>query len=1126
MTHGNRKWFTLAVGCLALFMAILDNLVVNIALPTISRDLRASTTQLQWIVSAYTLVFASIQITAGGLGDRLGRKRWFLIGLALFTGASLAGAASRDVTMLITARALQGIGAAFIMPLTLSLISVAFPPDERPRAIGIWSAISVSGLAFGPIVGGALVEYATWQWVFLINVPLGVLTFILSLWFVRESRDESGDVALDIPGTLLITGAIASLTWGLIEAGERGWGDTFILAAFALATVLFAAFIAVEARVARPMVPLGFFRNRTFTGANLDSFAISFAIGGVAFFLTLYQQNIHGFSPVRAGLTLLPMVLVMMVGAPFSGMLAARIGTRLLISIGMVISGVGLLLFLQSGVSASYFDILPAFLVLGLGNSLIFAPMTTAILNSVDVRRSGVASAVTGAVREIGTAFSIALLGTIANRVYRAEYDAAPGIAAARESLDLPPPAQEVIGVIGSGASLAGRVIEDPQRFPDLPVPLVAIIRDASGAAFVSGMHTAIIVSGAGILAMSVISYLLIRDAPQPTTATDARTAPDPDALPAPSPSPEFALASASVSASPAFATTDAFAPAGSDIVAFAAPPGTYLSNGFGDAPLPQSVADEHGGGEGAAHAAFPLPPGWEPVENAPYVPAWPEAAANGYGQRFEYANGESGANGTNGTNGESDAHSGWATYSRASSNAFAEPPTVAPVEDAPDDDARYVSAGWTTGAADATPAYGGGYEYAPHPFDAGQQQEVIAPAGGVTWYDEAGYLPNGSDGYAADDSTGRGANVVPPTAHLYTPQVDGYAAQSQGDETQPHLYAPETNGYVPQPQGDETQVPLYAVQANGHEPGGEYAVEAPPVYAAYPESQQGMYEPVAYAPSPDPEQHYVPAPVWYPQQQPAPFAASVATWQPESLETRIAALEQQGRTPPPSDATEVLAERLGALEQYVQGWSVEALSERLGMLEQYIQGWSHEREGDAAVLDAMVHKAAALEEMIARVESDVPVRLSGEIGALERRVAQLVEELPAQLRTVTGAHTEATERLASRLTVVEQLGTRVAALERLREEIAGLERLEAAATGLEWIEPRVDDLERYAQSLPPASWHREQDSRNEAFERRVVELERFCSTLARRGTSSRGVAATIRPDAAPAEVTPRAERR
>ncbi|MGE3797489.1 MAG: MFS transporter, partial [Thermomicrobiales bacterium] len=428
VNDGNAKWFTLIAACFALFMALLDNLVVNIALPTISRELDARTSQLQWVISAYTLVFASLQITAGGLGDRFGRKRWFLAGLAMFTITSLIAAFSSSMEMLIVMRALQGLGAAFIMPLSLSLISAAFPPEERGRAVGIWSAVSVSSVALGPIVGGAVVEYASWEWIFLINIPIGIVAFLLTTAVVRESRDESGSVATDIPGTVLITAFIASLTWGLIEAGERGWTDSVILLAFAIAAVLLPIFIWVEKHTEKPMIPLHFFRSRTFTGANIDSFMIAFLITGVSFFLTLYQQNVHGFSAIKTGLALLPMVIVMMVFSPISGSLINKMGPRRLLSFGMATTGVGTLLLLFAGTDASYYHILPAFLVIGLGMSFIWAPMTTAVLNSVPSDKSGIASAVNGSLREIGTAFGVALLGTLANRAYQDHYNGSNAI--------------------------------------------------------------------------------------------------------------------------------------------------------------------------------------------------------------------------------------------------------------------------------------------------------------------------------------------------------------------------------------------------------------------------------------------------------------------------------------------------------------------------------------------------------------------------------------------------------------------------------------------------------------------------------------------------------------------------
>ncbi len=508
VTDSNVKWYTLVAACFGLFMAILDNLVVNIAMPTIAVDLHASTTQLQWIVSAYTIVFASLQITAGGLGDRFGRKRWFLLGLVLFTATSLLAALSQSIEMLIAMRALQGLGAAFIMPLSLSLISAAFPPEERGKAVGIWGAISVSGIALGPVVGGLLVEYASWEWVFLINVPIGLIALFVTSAVVRESKDESGTVATDIPGTVLITAAIAALTYGLIEAGDRGWGDARILTFLVGALVLGIAFVIVESRTERPMVPLRFFRSKTFTGANIDSFMIAFLLTAISFFMTLYQQNIHGYSAVRTGLALLPMVAVMMLLSPIAGSLTSRMGSRTLLSIGLGISSIGTLLFLRSAPNASYWDILPAFLVLGFGNSFLWAPMTTAVLNSVESDKSGIASAVNGAVREIGTAFGIALLGTIANQVYKNEFRSDDRVRDLAQVPDLAP----VVQFVGNGASNAGHVIERIPVFSGLPADLIATLRQVSSEAFVAGMDRAIIISGIGLLLTSVVSYFLISE--------------------------------------------------------------------------------------------------------------------------------------------------------------------------------------------------------------------------------------------------------------------------------------------------------------------------------------------------------------------------------------------------------------------------------------------------------------------------------------------------------------------------------------------------------------------------------------------------------------------------------------
>lgn len=509
----NAKWWVLAASCIALFMAILDNLVVNVALPTISEDFSPTPTQIQWIVSAYTLVFASLQITAGGLGDRFGRKKFFLTGVAIFTITSGLAALVQNTEWLIIARAAQGIGAAFIMPLSLSLISAAFPPEQRGRALGIWSAISVSGLAFGPIVGGVIVEYFAWQWIFLINVPIGIAAFLITSAVVRESRDESGDVATDIPGTITITGAIASLTWSLIEAGERGWGDSMIVMGFVISAVFFAAFIFIEQRTERPMVPLGFFKSSTFTGANIDAFAVSFFISGIAFSMTMYWQHIHGYSAIRTGLTMLPMVITMMVLSPISGLLINRIGTSRLITVGMLITGASAFLYLRTGVDSSFVQVVPAMVVMGFGMALIFAPMTTAVLNSVPSDKSGIASAVNGAVRETGFAFGVALLGTIMNRTYQDRFETSPEIQALRDPANAASGAlQPVLDVIGEGINYAGDVVQNQALFPGVPTDIADTIARVSAEAFVAGMHRSFIITGIAIIAMGVLSFFLIKD--------------------------------------------------------------------------------------------------------------------------------------------------------------------------------------------------------------------------------------------------------------------------------------------------------------------------------------------------------------------------------------------------------------------------------------------------------------------------------------------------------------------------------------------------------------------------------------------------------------------------------------
>lgn len=509
------RWFALALCCVALFMAVLDNLIVNVALPKISNELKPSTAQLQWIMSGYVLIFASVQITAGSLGDRLGRKRFFIYGVIIFTIASALAAFVPSTGWLIAARALQGLGAAFIMPLSLSIITATFPPAERGKAIGIWSAISMSGVAIGPIVGGIIIDVWSWHWIFLINVPIGIVAIILAQMILVETKDESGHSATDIPGTVTVTGAIATLTWGLIQAGERGWTDTWIVSALVASVLLFVLFVVIEMRTENPMVPMRFFKSRNFTGANVVALGNSFLISGMAFALTMYYQNVHGFSALRTGFTMLPSVIPMMIIGAVAGTLMIRIGSRNMIAAGMLLSALGMLMLGRMGISTSFLNIVPALVIFGVGSGLVFAPMMTALMNSVETNKAGVASAVNGAIRETGFAFGIALLGTIMNQRYRSSLKGSEEFTALRDTSDSRfAPVQPALDLIERGINFGGRVIQNDSIFPGLPDSITEPIRIASSRAFVAGMGQAFLISAIVTVIAAVIAWMLIRDQP------------------------------------------------------------------------------------------------------------------------------------------------------------------------------------------------------------------------------------------------------------------------------------------------------------------------------------------------------------------------------------------------------------------------------------------------------------------------------------------------------------------------------------------------------------------------------------------------------------------------------------
>ena len=407
-----RKWFTLAAVSFGLFMIMLDNTVVNVALPSIQRDLGTDLSQLQWIVTGYALTFAALMLIGGKVADAYGRRLIFVLGIAVFTTASLWCGLAGSGDELIAARVLQGVGAALMNPATLSIIAATFPPHQRGTAIGIWAGTSALALAIGPLVGGLITEHLDWSWIFFINIPVGILAVVASFLFIDESRDST-HVRLDLPGLATSALGLFALTYALIEANTYGWDSARILGAFAVAGVALLAFVLLERYQRDPMLPLELFRSGTYTGANLVVLLVALAMFGVFFFLSLYMQNILGYSAVQAGAAFLPMTILIILIAPIAGRTSDRIGSRGLMTAGMILIAVQLLYFSRLGLDASFWNLLPAFLVGGVGMSLTMTPSAAAATRSVSVDKAGVGSAVLNASRQVGGSLGIALIGAI-----------------------------------------------------------------------------------------------------------------------------------------------------------------------------------------------------------------------------------------------------------------------------------------------------------------------------------------------------------------------------------------------------------------------------------------------------------------------------------------------------------------------------------------------------------------------------------------------------------------------------------------------------------------------------------------------------------------------------------------
>ena len=467
----------------------LDNTILNVALPTLQSDLGSTSSQLQWIVDAYMLVFAGLLLTAGALGDRFGRKRALTFGLAVFGLGSGLSALATSPAMLIATRALMGVGGAFIMPSTLSIITAVFPAEERAKAIGVWAGVSGLGIAIGPVAGGWLIEHASWNAVFLVNLPFVAAALLAGHWLVPESKDPAAP-RLDIPGFAMSISGLTTLVWAIIEAPSKGWTNPTILAAFAVAAAILGAFMAWELRTSEPMLDIRLFSNPRFSGASAAITLTFFAMFGSIFFLTQYLQGVLGYTALEAGVRVTPIAVGLILGGPISAKLAAKFGTKVVVAAGLTLVAVGLSIVTQFAVDSSYGIVAAHLLVLGFGMGMAMAPATESVMGSLPVEKASVGSAVNDTTRTTGGALGVAILGSLLASQYRGDMDGAvsglPHDAAASAS-----------DTLSGGLAVAHRLGDSG-------------LAEAAQSAFLNGMHVAAIAAAAVALAGAIVAYMVI----------------------------------------------------------------------------------------------------------------------------------------------------------------------------------------------------------------------------------------------------------------------------------------------------------------------------------------------------------------------------------------------------------------------------------------------------------------------------------------------------------------------------------------------------------------------------------------------------------------------------------------
>ncbi len=491
-TIHRRRWWTLLVLSLSLLVISLDNTILNVALPTLDRDLGASASQLQWIVDAYMLVFAGLLLSAGSLGDRFGRRRALFFGLTVFGAGSLASALSGSAGMLIASRAVMGIGGAFIMPSTLSILTNVFPAEERGRAIGIWAAVSGLGIAIGPVTGGWLIQHYSWNAVFLVNLPIVLLAVAAGTRLVPESKDPHA-TPLDPVGALISIAGLTALLWAIIEAPTYGWTDARILAAFGVAVAVLSAFIAWELRVEHPMLDIRLFRNRRFSAASVSVSLVFFALLGVIFFLTQYLQSVLGYDPLQAGVRLMPLAVGLMVAAPLSARAAERVGTKAIVAGGLGVVSAALVLMSTVSVDSGYGTVGLTLLLLGFGMGMAVAPATDSIMGSLPLAHASVGSAVNDTTRLVGGSLGVAILGSLLTSGYGGQMDG------------------HLSGLPASATSAAHDQVAGAMFVADkLGGPAGAALAAAARSAFVSAMDTTVLVAAAVAFTGALLAALFL----------------------------------------------------------------------------------------------------------------------------------------------------------------------------------------------------------------------------------------------------------------------------------------------------------------------------------------------------------------------------------------------------------------------------------------------------------------------------------------------------------------------------------------------------------------------------------------------------------------------------------------